>query len=160
MAYIKYATQTITVGGNSETLSVNGYTTGEHKGTPTQAYGETIGAYDVALGTVHLGTVTQDYLSGSTPERGCAVKQTLTKCTSDTADSIVAIDEDNGIVLTYTATDGNTLPSTVTVKIAGATGVASTDYTWVKATGVLTIPKAKCVGDIEVTVTATAATSS
>lgn len=51
-----------------ERLSTNACYTGEHKGTPTQdKLNPSMDAHVVELNTVHLGTVTQDAIEGSTP---------------------------------------------------------------------------------------------
>ncbi len=52
-----------------EMLSVNGYYTGEHKGSVLQDALEKDGshAYSVENSTVHLGTITPDALEGSMP---------------------------------------------------------------------------------------------
>lgn len=81
-----------------------------------------------------------------------ALIQKLTYCTSDTEDDVKKTT--GGWEITYTAATGKTLPSSITVKIGGDTATASTDYTWTKATGKLTIAAAKLTGDVEVTVTA------
>lgn len=56
-----------------ERLSTNGHYTGEHKGTPTQdALGTdttNTNPHYVEEVTVRYGTITQDAISGSTPEK-------------------------------------------------------------------------------------------
>lgn len=53
-----------------ERLSTNGHYTGQHKGTVMQdaTTGATDQPYEVELGTVRYGTITQDAVEGSTPE--------------------------------------------------------------------------------------------
>ena len=67
---LKYKDQVWSEPIAGERLSTNGYYTGEHKGTPMQdALVEGLqGAHCAENLTVHLGTVTQDAIEGSTPE--------------------------------------------------------------------------------------------
>lgn len=50
-----------------EKLATNGFYTGEHKGTPMQANGETIVAHMVEASTVRLGTMMQDAIDTNFP---------------------------------------------------------------------------------------------
>lgn len=137
---------------NGERVATNGYYTGHKKGTPTQAKDEASGAYDVEEGIVRYGTMMGDAAVGSMPKKAVGIAQVLTNCKSSYTDKLIS-KEDN-LSITYTATNSKTLPETVTVKIGGVTKTVTTDYTWTKATGVLTIAKAKITGDIEITVAA------
>lgn len=137
---------------NGERVTTNGYYTGHKKGTPTQAKNEVMGAYDVEEGTIRYGTMMGDAIQGSMPKKAVGVTQVLTNCKSSYTDKLIS-KEDN-LSITYTATNSKTLPAMITVKIGGATKTADTDYTWTKSTGVLTIAKAKIIGDIEITVAA------
>ena len=136
---------------NGERVATNGYYTGHKKGTPTQAKDETIGAYDVEESIVRFGTMMGDAIEGSMPGTGIGLVQNLTGCKSSVTDKLA----EKGVEFkaTYTAMSGYTLPSAITVKVGGSALTVTTDYTF--TSGVLTIPKAKVTGDIEVTVTAT-----
>lgn len=136
---------------NGERIATNGYYTGYKKGTPMQAKNEVVGAYDVEDNTIRYGTMMGDAAQGSMPSIGVGLKQILTGCTASITDNIVS--KDAALEITYTVASGYTMPSSITVKIGGATKTANTDYTW--ASNKLTIAKAKITGDIEVTVTAT-----
>lgn len=137
---------------NGERVATNGYYTGHKKGTPTPAKDEVIGAYDVEEGIVRYGTMMSDAVVDSMPKKAVGIAQVLTNCKSSYTDKLIS-KEDN-LSITYTATNGKTLPDAVTVKIGGVTKTVTTDYTWTKSTGVLTIAKAKITGDIEITVAA------
>ena len=137
---------------NGERVATNGYYTGYKKGTPTQAENEVIGAYDVEEGTVRYGTMMGDAAVGSMPKMAVSITQILTNCKSNYTDKLIS-KEDN-LSITYTATNSKTLPDAVTVKIGGVLKTVTTDYTWTKSTGVLTIAKAKITSDIEITVAA------
>lgn len=137
---------------NGERVATNGYYTGHKKGTPTQSKDETIGAYEVEEGTVRYGTMMGDAVQGAMPKKAVGIAQVLTNCKSSYTDKLIS-KEDN-LSITYTATNSKTLPDAVTVKIGGVTKTVTTDYTWTKSTGVLTIAKAKITGDIEITVAA------
>lgn len=137
---------------NGERVATNGYYTGHKKGTPTQAKDEIIGAYSVEENTVRYGTMMGDAIAGSMPEKAVVITQILTNCKSSHTDKLIS--KGSALSITYTATNSKTLPTTITVKIGGATKTADTDYTWTKSTGVLTIAKAKITGDIEITVAA------
>ena len=138
---------------NGERVATNGYYTGHKKGTPTQAKDENIGKYDVEEGIVRYGTMMGDAAVGAMPKRGVGLKLNLTNCKANVNDAVVS-KEDN-LAITFTATNGKTLPDAVTVKIGGATKTVTTDYTWTKASGALAIAKAKLTGDVEITVAAT-----
>lgn len=58
--------------------------------------------------------------------------------------------------LNYSANTGFLLPETITVKMGSALLVATTDYTWDKATGALTINVTGFYGDIDVKIVAEA----
>ena len=138
--------------GNGERVATNCYYTGYKKGTPTQAKDEVTGSYDVEEGIVRYGTMMSDAATGAMPKFAVGITQILSNCTSSYTDKLIS--KEDALSITYTATNSKTLPSTITVKIGGATATVTTDYTWTKSTGVLTIAKAKITGDIEVTVTA------
>ena len=140
-----------------ERLATNGYYTGHHKGSVMQdnAVEGTEQPYEVEENIVRYGTMTGDYLDEHFPSLSVSLTQTLTKCTSSVSANHVAKSAE--VSVTYTASDGYELPSTITVKIGGATATVSTDYTWNDSTGVLTIPANKVTGNLEVAVTATAA---
>ena len=139
-----------TTGG--ERIATNGYYTGHKKGSPIQGYGESNAPYEVEEGTVRYGTMMGDAAVGSMPKKAVGITQVLTNCKSNYTDKLIS-KEDN-LSITYTATNSKTLPDAVTVKIGGVTKTVTTDYTWTKSTGVLTIAKAKITGDIEITVAA------
>lgn len=137
---------------NGERVATNGYYTGHKIGAPTQAKDEILGAHEVEEGTVRYGTMMGDAAVGSMPKKAVGIAQVLTNCKSNYTDKLIS-KEDN-LSITYTATNSKTLPDAVTVKIGGVTKTVTTDYTWTKSTGVLTIAKAKITGDIEITVAA------
>lgn len=137
---------------NGERVATNGYYTGCKKGTPTQAKDETISAYDVEENIVRYGTMMGDAIAGSMPKKAVGITQTLVNCKSNYTDHLIS--SEDALSITYTATNGKTLPDAITVKIGGVTKTVTTDYTWTKSTGVLTIAKAKITGDIDITVTA------
>lgn len=137
---------------NGERVATNGYYTGHKIGTPTQAKDEILGAHEVEEDTIRYGTMMGDATAGSMPKKAVGIAQVLTNCKSNYTDKLIS-KEDN-LSITYTATNSKTLPDAVTVKIGGVTKTVTTDYTWTKSTGVLTIAKAKITGDIEITVTA------
>lgn len=58
------------------------------------------------------------------------------------------------LTLNYSANTSYLLPKTITVKMGGALLVATTDYTWDKATGTLTINVSGFYGDIDVKIVA------
>ena len=60
------------------------------------------------------------------------------------------------LTLKYSANTGYLLPETITVKMGGVLLVATTDYTWDKATGALTINVTGFYGDIDVKIEAEA----
>ena len=70
---VKYKNQVWGAPIAGERLSTNGHYTGEHIGTPTQdSLGEETtnnNAHYVEDVTVRYGTITQDSVSGSTPEK-------------------------------------------------------------------------------------------
>lgn len=136
---------------NGERVATNGYYTGHKKGTPTQAKDEVTGAYDVEEGIVRYGTMMGDAAEGSMPGIGVDLVQILTGCKSSFVGAIA--EKGAEFKATYTADESYTLPTTITVKVGGSALTVTTDYTF--ASGVLTIPKAKVTGAIEVTVTAT-----
>ena len=138
--------------GNGERVATNGYYTGYKKGTPTQAKDEILGAHEVEEDTIRYGTMMGDAAVGSMPKNAVGIAQVLTNCKSSYTDKLIS-KEDN-LSITYTATNSKALPDAVTVKIGGVTKTVTTDYTWTKSTGVLTIAKAKITGDIEITVAA------
>lgn len=137
---------------NGERVATNGYYTGHKIGTPTQVKEEILGAHEVEEDTIRYGTMMGDAIPGAMPKTAVGLTQTLTNCKSNYTDKLIS-KEDN-LSITYTATNSKALPDTVTVKIGGVTKIVTTDYTWTKSTGVLTIAKAKITGDIEITVTA------
>lgn len=137
---------------NGERVATNGYYTGHKIGTPTQAKDEILGAHEVEEDTIRYGTMMGDAIPGSMPKTAVGLIQTLTNCKSNYTDKL--INKEDNLSITYTATNSKTLPDAVTVKIGGVTKTVTTDYTWTKSTGVLTIAKAKITGDIEITVTA------
>lgn len=137
---------------NGERVATNGYYTGHKKGTPTQAKDEITGAYDVEENTIRYGTMMGDATTGSMPKKAVGITQTLTNCKSNYTDHLIS--SEDALSITYTATNSKTLPDAITVKIGGVTKTVTTDYTWTKSTGVLTIAKAKITGDIEITVAA------
>lgn len=155
---VLYVDQTISVNGSSEQLSVNGYTTGQAKGTPTQADNETAqneDSYYTERGIVRYGTMMGDNANGSTPTIGVKVEHKLTKCSVDDGDSVYA--KNGAKTFTYTADTDYELPATVTVKIGGTTATVNTDYTWTVGTGKLVFAANKLSGNTEITVVATAA---
>ena len=137
---------------NGERVATNGYYTGHKIGAPTQAKDEILGAHDVEEDTIRYGTMMGDAVQGAMPKTAVGIAQVLTNCKSSYTDKLIS-KEDN-LSITYTATNSKTLPDAVTVKIGGVTKTVTTDYTWTKSTGVLTIAKAKITGDIEITVAA------
>lgn len=140
-----------------ERLSTNGHYTGEHKGTVMQdaSVEGTEQPHAVEEGIVRYGTMMGDATVGSMPAVVVSVVHKLTKCTVDKGDGVY---EKNGAVtFTYTAAEGYELPSTITVKVGGATKTASTDYTWTVATGKLAFAANKLSADAEITVVATEA---
>ena len=137
---------------NGERVATNGYYTGHKMGATTQAKDEVIGAYEVEEDTVRYGTMLGDASQNAMPKTAVGIAQILTNCKSSYTDKLIS--KDDNLSITYTATNSKTLPETVTVKIGGVTKTVTTDYTWTKATGVLTIAKAKITGDIEITVAA------
>lgn len=137
---------------NGERVATNGYYTGHKKGSTTPDAKADNPAYVVEEFTMRHGSMMQDATSGAMPKLAVGIKQTLTNCASSYTDSLIS-KEDN-LSITYTATNSKTLPDSVTVKIGGVTKTVTTDYTWTKSTGVLTVAKAKITGDIEITVTA------
>lgn len=146
-----YAPQT---NSNGERVSTNAYYTGHQIGTVIQdgQFNTVTQPYAVEESTVHIGSIIQDG-KGNMPGVGVKFVQNLTGCSADVNDAIVA--KSTQLKVTYTAASGYTLPTTVTVKVGGTALTVTTDYTF--AAGVLTIPAAKVTGDLEVTVTATAA---
>ena len=151
---VKYQKQVWGEPITGERLSTNGYYTGEHIGRVMQdaSVDGTEQPHSVEESTIRYGTMMGDAAVGSMPKKAVAIAQVLTNCKSSYTDKLIS-KEDN-LSITYTATNSKTLPETVTVKIGGVTKTVTTDYTWTKATGVLTIAKAKITGDIEITVAA------
>lgn len=150
---VKYQNQVWGEPITGERLSTNGYYTGEHKGTVMQdaAVEGAEQPHAIEENIIRYGTMMGDAASGSMPNIGVSVKQTLIGCTSNKADGVYKKGAE--FKATYSVASGYTLPSTVTVKIGGVIKTVTTDYTF--ASGVLTIPAAKVTGDIEITVTAT-----
>ena len=146
---VKYAPVNRT---NGERVATNGYYTGHKVGAPTQDAKSTFGKYDVEEDSVRYGTMMGDAATGAMPKFAVGITQILSNCTSSYTDKLIS--KEDALSITYTATNSKTLPAAITVKIGGATATVTTDYTWTKSTGVLTIAKAKITGDIEVTVTA------
>lgn len=139
-----------------EMLAANGYYIGQQKGTPLQDEADVVDANDDPYfsehKTVRQGTALQDE-EDDTLVRIAVLVQNLTKCTSDTEDETVEMDED--LTITYTAADGYELPATVEVKCNGVALDGTSDYTWTVGTGVLAIEKEAIKGNLEVTVVAT-----
>lgn len=156
---VKYADQTWTTPESvaGEQLSVNGYYTGEHVGTPTQDGTYSAGNADphwVEHNTVRFGTIMQDGASNANmPEQSdAAVKFVLTGCSTN-GGAAVKGDDYNAV---FVPDAGYTLPTTITVKNGGIALIVTTDYTWSNTTGALKVTGSKITGDLEITVTATA----
>ena len=81
------------------------------------------------------------------------VTSNLTNATAKTNPTTVASNA-TSLTLNYSANTGYLLPETITVKMGGALLVATTDYTWDKATGTLTINVTGFYGDIDVKIVA------
>lgn len=82
-----------------------------------------------------------------------SVTSNLTNSTANTNPTTVASNA-TSLTLNYAANTGYLLPETITVKMGGALLVATTDYTWDKATGTLTINVTGFYGDIDVKIVA------
>lgn len=141
-----------------EQLSVNGYYTGEHMGTPMQdgMYPDAnTDPYYVEHVTVRYGTMTQDGASDANmPVKSNAnVTNKLTGCVGNGGAAVQGTD----YTATYTALEGYELPATITVKNGGSPLTVTTDYTWTQGTGVLKVTGSKITGDLEITITATEA---
>ena len=81
------------------------------------------------------------------------VTSNLTNSTANTNPTTVASNA-TSLTLNYSANTGYLLPETITVKMGGALLVATTNYTWDKATGTLTINVTGFYGDIDVKIVA------
>ena len=139
-----------------EQLSVNGYMTGQHIGTPMQDKMYVEGnddPYWVEHNTVRYGTIAVDkQADAANPEHGVGVTYNLTGCTATPKG---AAKKSAKLDITVVANEGYTLPSTVEVKIGGTVKAVTTDYTWTSSSGKLSINADKVTGDVEVTVVAT-----
>lgn len=78
----------------------------------------------------------------------------LTNATADNNNPTTVAADATSLTLNYSANTGYLLPETITVKMGGALLVATTDYTWDKATGTLTINVTGFYGDIDVKIVA------
>ncbi len=138
-----------------EQLSVNGYYTGNHTGTPTQDGKHSAGntdPYYVEHNTVRFGTITQDGSSNANMpiKNDVSVTYILTGCSGNAA---AGAKQGTDFIVTFVADAGYTLPSTITVKNNGSPLTVTTDYTY--SAGKLTVQGAKITGNLEITVTAT-----
>lgn len=141
-----------------EQLSVNGYYTGEHMGTPMQDGMYPDGnndPYYVEHATTRYGTMTQDGASDANmpTKSDVTVTNTLVGCISNGGNAAQGVD----YVATIAPLAGYELPATITVKNGGSPLTVTTDYTWTQASGALTVKGAKITGNLEITVTATEA---
>lgn len=82
------------------------------------------------------------------------VASTLTNATAVNTNPTTVDADATSLTLNYSANTGYLLPETITVKMGGALLVATTDYTWDKATGALTINVTGFYGDIDVKIVA------
>lgn len=155
---VSYIDQTWPADGpcEDEQLSVNGYMTGQHIGTPTQDKMYTEGnddPYYVEHVTTRYGTIMEDkQADANNPVQGVGVTYHLTGCTATPKG---AAKKNTQLAITVVAEEGYTLPSTVEVKVSGAPLTVSSDYTWTSSSGALSINAAEVTGPVEVTVTAT-----
>ena len=156
----KYIDQTWTTPDDvaGEQLSVNGYYTGEHIGAPTQDGKYPLGnddPYYTEHNTVRYGTITQDGATNANmPTVGVGVSYVLTGCTASVPEG-TGVAKSTKFDVTFTALEGYTLPSAVTVNVGGSNLVVSTDYTWTSSSGALSVNANKVTGDMIITVTAT-----
>ena len=84
------------------------------------------------------------------------VASTLTNATAVNTNPTTVDADATSLTLNYSANTGYLLPETITVKMGGALLVATTDYTWDKATGALTVNVTGFYGDIDVKIVAEA----
>ena len=84
------------------------------------------------------------------------ISENLSNATAANTNAKTVLANATSLTLNYSAKTGYLLPEIITVKMGGALLVATTDYTWDKATGTLTINVTGFYGDIDVKIVAEA----
>ena len=105
-------------------------------------------------GTAVGGTSTFNVFALSVTATG-TVTHNLTNVTKSSGNTTATLG--SAYNASYKASDGYTLPSTITVTINGSAATAGTDYEWDSSTGDFTVPAAKVNGAIVITITGEAA---
>ena len=136
---------------SGETLSSNGFYTGEHKGLPMQDYADTAGAnsdgHFVEHSTIRFGTLLQDATEGSMPTEGVAVRQNLVGAKPATGSEAGVYEKNASKTFTFTADATYSLSAYCKVYIGGTEGVSGTDYTYNSGAGTVAFAANKLSDD-------------